>query len=116
MRGVTNHSTERTRWALAPSDFAFLWEGCKRCFYLKVAHREQRPRTPMPGIFIRIDALGKDHIDGMRTSEIAPTLPAGTIKAGEGLSVKSADICVPGHAAPCIVRGRLDGYIEFDDG
>ena len=44
-------------WKLSPSDFAFLWEECKRCFYLKVARGFYRPRTPFPGIFSVIDQV-----------------------------------------------------------
>ena len=32
---------------LSPSDFAFLWEQCKRCFYLKVVHGIRQPSMPM---------------------------------------------------------------------
>lgn len=28
---------------LAPSDFAFLWDECPRCFYLKVVRKEAGP-------------------------------------------------------------------------
>ena len=30
-------SVEKAPWALSPSDLAFLWDDCPRCFYLKVA-------------------------------------------------------------------------------
>jgi hypothetical protein len=33
-----------TRVSLAPSDFAFLWDECPRCFYLKVIRRLDRGR------------------------------------------------------------------------
>ena len=48
-----------TRWRLSPSDFAFLWEECKRCFYLKVVKEFYRPRSLMPKIFNVIDAQMK---------------------------------------------------------
>jgi hypothetical protein len=37
-------------WTLSPSDFAFLWEECKRCFYLKIVSGFRRPGGPMPKI------------------------------------------------------------------
>lgn len=116
MASIEQDETPRDIYALAPSDLVFLWEECRRCFYDQYVRRERRPRTPMPSIFIRIDALAKGHFEGMRTSEISPLLPTGIIRAAEGLSVRSQEILVPGHARPCVVRGRLDGYIEFDDG
>ena len=51
-------------WKLSPSDFVFLYEECKRCFYLKVARDYQRPRGPFPKIFTIIDGLMKDFFDG----------------------------------------------------
>ena len=39
---------EKTAWGLSPSDYAFLWDECPRCFYLKVALKQPRLRTPFP--------------------------------------------------------------------
>ena len=36
---------------LSPSDFGFLYDECKKCFYLKVKHNFDRPRFPIPSIF-----------------------------------------------------------------
>lgn len=49
---ITRHS-----WKLSPSDFAFLWEECKRCFYLKVVNGIQRPPLIMPKIFMTLILL-----------------------------------------------------------
>jgi hypothetical protein len=46
-------------WKLSPSDFAFLWEECQRCFYLKVVRQFYRPWSPMPKIFTKIDGIMK---------------------------------------------------------
>ena len=48
-------------WKLSPSDFAFVWRECKRCFYLRVAKGFQRPRPIMPKIFTLIDAKMKTY-------------------------------------------------------
>ena len=53
-------------WKLSPSDFAFLWEECRRCFYLKVVSDFKRPSTPMPKIFTTIDQLMKQRFAGRR--------------------------------------------------
>lgn len=61
---------------LSPSGFAFLWQECKRCFYLKVARNFYRPRTVMPKVFTIIDAEMKKCFSGRRTETIAADMPA----------------------------------------
>ena len=51
----------QSNWILNPSDFAFLWEECKRCFYLKIVSGFRRPGGPMPKIFNIIDEQMKTH-------------------------------------------------------
>ena len=46
---------------LSPSDFGFLYDECKRCFYLKVKHGFNRPRRSCP-YFIKGDSIMKDHL------------------------------------------------------
>jgi hypothetical protein len=57
----------KNNFKLTPSDFAFLWEECKRCFYLKVVHGFQRPFGAFPKIFTIIDAQMKNYYSDMRT-------------------------------------------------
>lgn len=102
-------------WKLSPSDFAFLWEECKRCFYLKVAKRFPRPRPIMPKIFNIIDGRMKECYSGRRSETIAPDLPPGLVRYGERW-VESKRIVVPGHESACFIRGKFDTVIEFDDG
>ncbi len=102
-------------WKLSPSDFAFLWEECKRCFYLKVAKGFQRPSAPMPKIFTTIDAEMKSWFAGKRTEEFAKALPAGIVKYSDQW-VESKPIVLPAHSSSCYIRGKLDTVIEFDRG
>ncbi|MEA3311951.1 MAG: PD-(D/E)XK nuclease family protein [candidate division WOR-3 bacterium] len=104
-----------SNWKLSPSDFAFLWEECKRCFYLKVARDFRRPWTPMPKIFIKIDGLMKAFFEGKPIDEIATTLPAGVVRFGEKW-VESQPIAIPGHTSQCFIRGKFDTVVEFEDG
>ncbi|GAB4576181.1 MAG: hypothetical protein Kow0077_31390 [Anaerolineae bacterium] len=100
---------------LSPSDFAFLWEECKRCFYLKHVHKFNRPGGPFPSIFGVIDREMRKHFMGRRTEEIAPELPSGTMTMGEKW-VHSEPIHLPGHTAALVLRGKLDAIVTFDDG
>ena len=108
-------TTSTKSWKLSPSDFAFLWEECKRCFYLKVARGFYRPRTPFPGIFSVIDRLMNEYFNGRPNAEISDTLPPGVVKYGESW-VESRPLSVPGHASTCFIRGRFDSVLEFEDG
>ncbi|MFQ5874584.1 MAG: hypothetical protein ACE5JL_12395, partial [Dehalococcoidia bacterium] len=104
-----------TNFRLSPSDFAFLWEECKRCFYLKVAGNYDRPRTPMPSIFKRIESTMQRYFAGKSTEEFDPSLPPGVVEFGEKW-VESRPISVPGHAATCYIRGKFDTVVKFEDG
>jgi len=99
-------------YKLSPSDFTFLYERCKRCYYLKVVRNISQPSIPLPSIFSKIAGLLKSYYDGKRTEELHVALPPGVIKYAEKY-VKSEPIA--GHTAECIIKGRFDIVIEFDD-
>lgn len=100
---------------LSPSDFAFLWEQCKRCFYLKVVHGIRQPSMPMAGIFKKIEGLQMELYDGKSTQDILPDVPAGIIRCGEK-TVESELIAPAGSDEGCFIYGKIDSLIEFDDG
>lgn len=101
-------------YKLAPSSFSFLYEGCKRCFYLKVVHGINQPSKPLPGVFSKIAGLLKDHYNGKRTEELHPDLPAGVVSHGEK-RVKSKAIQLPSYQNTCYISGRFDIVVHFDD-
>ena len=101
-------------YKLNASDFTFLYEGCKRCYYLKVVHKITQPSIPLPSIFSKIAGLLKNHYDGKRTEELHSELPPGVVKYGERY-VKSELIRLDGHDATCYISGRFDNVAEFDD-
>ena len=70
-------------YRLSPSDLTFSYEGCKRCFYLKMVHNITQPSMPLPSIFSKIASLLKDHYDGKHTSELHTALPPGVVSLGE---------------------------------
>ncbi len=101
-------------YKLSPSDFAFLYEGCKRCYYLKVVHGISQPSIPLPSVFTKIASLLKDYYDGKLTRELHPDLPPGTVKYGEQW-VKSDLIRLPNRTSTCFINGRFDIVVEFDN-
>jgi len=89
----------------SPSDFSFLYEGCKRCFYLKVTSTIAQPSISLPAVFSKIASLLKDRYTGKHATEFHPALPAGRVLFGEK-RVHPQSIHVPGSAAACYEQGR----------
>jgi len=73
----TSTKTRTQNWKLSPSDFAFLWEECRRCFYLKGVEGFRRPSTPWPKIFTATEQLMKKCFSGKQTEEVLPAVPGG---------------------------------------
>jgi len=59
--------------------------------------------------------LTSDFYQGKPTSSISPELPEGFIKYKEKW-VKSSPIILPGMTSQCVIRGRFDAVIAFEDG
>lgn len=100
---------------LSPSDLTFLWDECKRCFYLKYVHSINRPSAPFPGIFGTIDKLMKDYFQDRQSADLNAALPAGRVRFGERW-VESMPVVLDGHTRQCFIRGKFDTVIAFDDG
>lgn len=101
-------------WTLSPSEFGFLWQECRRCYYLKVTQKYTRPGT-FPKIFQAIDAQMRMRFDGKRTEEVLPHLPPGTLDCGDQ-RVQSTPIRSKGGNSALQIRGKLDALVRFDDG
>ncbi len=105
----------RNSYKLSPSDFGFLWEECKRCFYLKVARGFDRPSQPFPNVFNVIDRQMKACFEGARSENMAPGTPPGII-AYRDEWVQSVPLELPGRGATCFIRGIFDTVVKLDDG
>ncbi|MCR4305630.1 MAG: PD-(D/E)XK nuclease family protein [Candidatus Daviesbacteria bacterium] len=104
-------STETTvLYKLSPSDFAYLWNDCKHCYYQKVKNGISHSGI-FPSMFGRINKLLQDSIMGMNLSDIHPDLPSGIIEIQEGY-MKSVTIT----GTNCFLSGRFDILTKLDDG
>ena len=99
---------------LSPSDFGFLYDECKRCFYLKVKHGFLRPRSIMPSIFIKIDGIMKDHFEGKSPKDITDTLPEGKIEFGSKW-IQSRPFTDKNTGNKCYIKGVTDTVLGFND-
>ncbi|MFC1625483.1 PD-(D/E)XK nuclease family protein [Patescibacteria group bacterium] len=71
-------------YKLSPSDFAFLYEECKLCYYLKVKHGIYQPSMPMPGVFSAINTRIQGNLVGKNLRELSSKLPDGVVEIQEG--------------------------------
>lgn len=99
-------------YKLSPSDLTFSYEGCKRCFYLKMVHGIAQPSMSLPSIFSKIASLLKNYYDGKPTSELHVALPPGVINLGEKY-VKSEVIKSPNHKDTCYISRRFNIVVSF---
>jgi len=97
---------------LSPSDFKYLYEDCKHCYYLKVKKGISLPSIGKPGVFSKMNTLLQNAIIGLELKKINSSLPAGKIEVKEGF-LKSKPI-PPDNS--CFISGRFDIASELDDG
>lgn len=102
-------------YRLSPSDLTFLWDECRRCFYLKVKHNFRRPALPFPSIFTTIDGLMKGFFQDLPTQALEASLPPGRVLLASK-KVQSAPIAFAGHSETCVLAGSFDSLLAFDDG
>ncbi|KKU09694.1 MAG: hypothetical protein UX13_C0033G0004 [Candidatus Woesebacteria bacterium GW2011_GWB1_45_5] len=96
---------------LSPSDFAYLYEECKLCYYLKVRHGIYQPSMPMPGVFSAINTRIQGTLVGKDLRTLAKDLPEGKVVTQEGW-VESA--IVPG--TDVFIKGKYDILVKRPDG
>lgn len=99
-------------YKLSPSDFRYLWEDCKHCYYQKIKFGIALPSIGIPGVFMKMNALLQDSIQGMNLKEVNANLPSGIINASEGF-LKSSPI-PPNKDS--FISGRFDILSKLDDG
>ncbi len=98
-------------YKLSPSDFAFLYEECKLCYYLKVKHNIYQPSMPMPGVFSAINTRLQTPLVGKNLQTISKKLPEGIVVQQEGWVESKA---VPGTNV--YLKGKYDLLVKNPDG
>ena len=99
-------------YKLSPSDFRYLWEDCKHCFYLKVKRGINQPSIGIPGVFMKMNSLLQKDIEGVNLKDINANLPSGVIETKEGY-LKSKPIPPTNNS---FISGRFDIISKLDDG
>jgi len=95
---------------LSPSDFAYLYEECKLCYYLKVKYKISQPSMPMPGVFSAINTRLQTPLVGKNLQALSKKLPEGKVIKQEGW-VESKT--VPGTNV--YLKGKYDLLVKNQD-
>ncbi len=98
-------------YKLSPSDFAYLYEECKCCYYLKIKHGMQRPQLPFPGVFSALNARLQGTLIGKGLRKLSPILPEGIVESQEGF-VESELIT----GTNLFIKGKYDLLVKQSDG
>lgn len=97
-------------YKLSPSDFAYLYEECKHCYYLKIKYGITQPSMPMPGVFSALNTRIQGSLVGKNLKTLSDTLPDCQVTSQEGF-VES--ITVPGTT--CFIKGKYDLICKNSD-
>lgn len=96
---------------LSPSDFAYLYEECKLCYWLKVLHGIKQPSMPMPGVFSAMNSRIQGSLIGKNLQSISPDLPDAMVESQEG-HVESIQI----PDSNIYIKGKYDLLAKSPDG
>ena len=98
-------------YKLSPSDFAYIYEECKHCFYLKIKKGISRPSMPFPGVFSALNTRIQGSLIGKNLKTLSSNLPDCEVVTQEGY-VES--IVIPGTS--CYIKGKYDLLCKNPDG
>lgn len=96
---------------LSPSDFAYLYEECKLCYYLKIKHKIYQPSMPMPGVFSAINTRLQTPLVGKNLKDVSSELPSAEVIKQEGWVESQV---VPGTKV--FIKGKYDLLAKQSDG
>lgn len=98
-------------YKLSPSDFAYLYEECKHCYYLKIKYGVTQPSMPMPGVFSALNTRIQGGLVGKNLQTLSNSLPDCQVSSQEGF-VESAII----PNTTCFIKGKYDLLCKnYDD-
>lgn len=98
-------------YKLSPSDFKYLWEQCKHCYWQKVRKGVLQPSIGIPSIFNRMSGLVQKSLQGNNIRDYVAELPDGVF-VREETYLKSK----PLPSGKAYLKGRCDLLVKFSDG
>ncbi len=109
-----NPMKEKTEmFNFSPSEFAFGFESCKRCYYDKKVNNIVL-KVPFPGIFSKFDSLQKNFYHGKSSKTLSDTLEEGEI-IGDFNKMLRSEVLYDLKDRPFTMSGKIDAYIKHKD-
>lgn len=97
-------------YKLSPSDFKYLWEDCKHCYYRKVKEGINLPSI-FPSIFNKMSGMLQKNVQDCNLRDLHPDLPSGKFVKQE-IYMES----LPCPSGKSYIKGRSDLLAYLDDG
>ena len=97
----------------SPSEFAFGFERCKRCYYDKKINGVEL-KTPFPAIFSKFDSLQKNFYHGKSSKTLTSKLEEGEI-IGDFNKMLKSEVLYDLKDRPFTMSGKIDAYIKHKD-
>lgn len=97
-------------YKLSPSDFAYLYEDCKLCYWLKIKHGVVPPSGIFPGVFSSMNSLVQGQMVGHNLNEFSKDLPKIKVIQQEGWVASKP---VPGTSV--FLSGKYDLLCDNGD-
>lgn len=98
-------------YKLSPSDFAYLYEDCKLCYWLKIKHGIMPPSSIFPGVFSSMNSLVQGQMVGHSLKEFGADLPDVKVVNQEGYVRSEAVI-----GTQVYIAGKYDLLCDNGDG
>ena len=97
----------------SPSEFAFGFEGCKKCYYDKKINKSEL-KSFFPPIFNTFDRIQKRFFHGKSSKEVDKNLEEGTIVADYERIIRTK-VLYDKKNRPFTMSGKIDAYIKHKD-
>jgi len=101
-------------FTLSPSEFAFGFEGCKKCYYDKIVNN-LKYSSFFPPVFSLLDICQKKYYQGKSSKSISESLDEGIIITENSDKIIKSRTLYDNKKRPFILRGKLDAYIKHEN-
>ena len=98
-------------FTLSPSEFAFGFEGCKKCYYDKIVNN-LKYASFFPPVFSLLDICQKKYYQGKSSKSISENLDEGVVITENSDRIIKSETLYDNKKRPFILRGKLDAYIK----
>ena len=100
-------------YTFSPSEFAFNYAGCKRCFYDQKMNNI-KVSLPFPSIFSKLDILQKNFYHDQSSTCVHKDLEPGVIKT-DYAKVQKSKVLEDDKGRKFQLKGKIDAYIKHQD-